>query len=184
MTGEEFTNGSMPDRDIGKGRSGLSELSSSLLGSFQLLHSNQGSEKDKMIPYVPPSEEVKMLQFEDTLSEMDCRNFNLIYESLLLERKVGNLTELTIGMVLAEKPPAWLPVMHGRLKHLIISSEVFQGKKKAEYDAQAKTKQRSKGKGIGKHSKGIRYLGVSGKGKRPHRKITKSKVTPLITKVT
>ena len=37
---------------------------------------------------------------------------------------------------------------------------------------------------MGKHSKGIRYLGVSGKGKWPHRKITKSKVTPLITKVT
>ena len=31
-----------------------------------------------------------------------------------------------VGMVLAEKPPAWFQVMHGRLKHLIISSEVFQ----------------------------------------------------------
>ena len=79
-------------------------------------------------------------------------------------------------MVLAEKPPAWLQVMHGRLKHLIISLEVFQ--KKAEYDAQAKTKQTGKGKGMRKHSKGIRYLGVSGKGKRPHRKITKSKGHP------
>ena len=39
---------------------------------------------------------------------------------------------------------------------------------------------------MGKHSKGIRYLGVSakGRGERTHRKITKSKVTPLITKVT
>ena len=41
---------------------------------------------------------------------------------------------------------------------------------------------------MGKHSKGISYLGVSGKGrgkgKRPHRKITKAKVTPLIAKVT
>ena len=37
-----------------------------------------------------------------------------------------------------------------------------------------------------KHSKGIRYLGVSGKGKgeRPCEKITKAKVTPLIAKVT
>ena len=49
--------------------------------------------KDKMIRYVPPSEEVRVLQFEDTLSEIDCKNFNLIYESLLLEGKVGNLTD-------------------------------------------------------------------------------------------
>ena len=68
-------------------------------------------------------------------------------------------------MVLAKKPPAWLQVMHRRLKHLIISSETFQKKKKAEYNAQAKAKDTSKGKGIGKHSKGIRYVGVSGKGK-------------------
>ena len=139
-----------------------------------------------MISYVPTLEEVKLLQFEDTLSEMDCRNFNLIYESLLLEGKAGNLTDLMVGMVLAEKPPAWLQVMHGRLKHIIISSEVFPKKKKAEYNAQAKAKQTGKGKGMGKHTNGIRYLGVSGKGKgkRPHRKITNSKVTPLITRVT
>ena len=53
--------------------------------------------------------------------------------------------------------------MHGRLKHLIISSETFKEKKKAEYAAQTKASQTSEGKG--KHSKGIRYLGVSGKGK-------------------
>ena len=58
------------------------------------------------ISYVPSSEEVKVVQFEDTLTEMDCRNFNLIYESLLLKRKAGNLTELMVGMVLAEKPLA------------------------------------------------------------------------------
>ena len=44
-----------------------------------------------------------------------------------------------------------------------------------------------KGKGIGKHSKGTRYLGVSGKGKgkriRPQKKITKQKVTPPSTVV-
>ena len=88
-----------------------------------------------MISYVPPLKETRVLQFEDTLSEMDHRNFNIIYESLLLEGKAGNLTDLTVVMVLAEKPPAWLPVMHGRLKHLIISSEAFQKKKKAEYYA-------------------------------------------------
>ena len=59
-----------------------------------------------MISYVPPVEQVTVLQFEDTLSEIDCRIFNLIYESLLLEGKVGNLTDLTVGMVLAEKPLA------------------------------------------------------------------------------
>ena len=47
-------------------------------------------------------------------------------------------------MVLAEKPPAWLQVMHGRLKHLIISSEVFQKKKKAEYSAPAKANKQVK----------------------------------------
>ena len=83
-----------------------------------------------MISYVPPLEEVKVLQFEDTLSEEDCRNFNLIYESLLLEGKAGNLTDLTLGMILAEKPLTWLQVIHERLKHLIISSEVFKEKKK------------------------------------------------------
>ena len=148
MTGEEFTRQSMPEREAGKERSGLSELSSSPLGSFQSLHSSQGSERDRMIPYVPPSEEVKVLQFEDTLSEMDHRNFNLIYESLLFEGKAGNSTDLTIGMVLTGKPPAWLQVMHGRFKHLIISFETFQKKKKAEYNAQAKAKETGKGKGV------------------------------------
>ena len=93
-----------------------------------------------MIPYVPPLKETRVMQFEDTLSEVDHRSFNLIYESLLLEGKAGNLTDLTVGMVLAEKPPTWLPVIHGCLKHLIISSEAFQKKKKAEYDAQTKAK--------------------------------------------
>ena len=108
-----------------------------------------------MIPYVPPLEEVQVLQFEDTLRQMDHRNFNLIYLSLLLEGNAGNLTDLMVGMVLAEKPPTGLQVMHGRLKHLIISSEVFQKKKKAEYDVHTKTKQTGKGRGMRKHSKGI-----------------------------
>ena len=151
--------------EIGKEELGLSELGSSLLRSFQLLYSSQGSGRDRMIPYVPSSEELKVLQFEETLSEMDHRNFNLIYESLLLEGKAGNFTDLMLGMVLAKKPPAWLQVMHVRLKHLINSSETFQKKKKAEYNAYAKAKQTGKGKGMGKHSKGIRYLGVSGKRK-------------------
>ena len=141
----------------------------------------------KMIPYVSPLKETRVLQFEDTLSEMDCRSFNLIYESLLLEGKAGNLTDLTVGIVLAEKSPTWLPVMHRRLKDLIISSEAFQKKKKAEHNAQAKARKHRtiKGKGMGGHSIGIRYFGISwkGKGKRPQKKITKSRVTPHITKM-
>ena len=171
MTVDEFTDVSMPVREVrDKELGSMEDPISSLLGSFQSLHSSQSSGKDKMIPYVPPLEEVRVLQFEDSISKIDCRNFNLIYESLLLEGKAGNLTNLMLGMVLAEKPPAWLQVMHGKLKHLIISFELFQNKKKAEYNAQAKAKQTSKGKGVGKHSKGIRYLGVSGKGKGPIKK--------------
>ena len=99
MTGEETVRITMPDGEIAKEGSGLSELGSSPLGSFQLI---QSSEIDKMISYVPSLGEVKILQFEDTLSEEDRKNFNLIYESLLLEGKVGNLTDLTLGMVLAK----------------------------------------------------------------------------------
>ena len=49
--------------------------------------------------------------------------------------------------------------MHERLKHLIISSETFKKKKRAEHIAQV---------GVKKHQKGIRLSGISrgGKGKR------------------
>ena len=87
-----------------------------------------------MIPYVPSVGETRVLQFEDTLLEEDHRNFDLICEPLLLEGRAGNLTNLTLEMVLAEKPLTWLQVMHERLKHLIISSDTFKEKKKAEYD--------------------------------------------------
>ena len=89
---------------------------SSPIGSFQSLYSSQSSEEGmkgtKMISYVPPLKETGVIQFEDTLLEVDCRSFNIIYESLLLDGKAGNLTDLTMGMVLTEKPPAWLPVIH------------------------------------------------------------------------
>ena len=164
MTDEDTVRVMTPDREIGKEGSGLSEFTSPL-GNFQLTQSSKSSEIDKMIPYVPPLGEVKILQFEDTLSEEDHKNFNLIYESLLLEGKPGNLTDLTLGTVLAKKPLTLLKVMHERLRHLIISSERFKEKKKAEYNAQAGVQQIRKGKGIGKHSKGIRF-GRKGKGKR------------------
>ena len=79
MTEEEFVKMATPHRDMGKEGSGLSNLGSLPLGSFQLLQSSQSSEIDKMIPYVPPLGEVKILQFKDTLSKEDHKNFNLIY---------------------------------------------------------------------------------------------------------
>ena len=93
-----------------------------------------------------------------------------------MEGKAGNLTDLTLGMLLAEKPPTWLQVMHERLKHLIISSERFKEKKKAKYNAQVRSKQIRRGKGIGKHSKGIRFWGVCRKGKRLSRNNNQMKI--------
>ena len=43
---------------------------------------------------------------------------------------MGNLTKSMLEVVLAQKPPAWLQVIYEQLKHLIISSETFQNKKK------------------------------------------------------
>ena len=82
-------------------------------------------------------------------------------------------------MVLAEKPPTWLQVMHERLKHLIISSERFKEKKKAEYNVQAGAQQIRRGKAIGKHSKEIRFLevGRKGKGKRLSKNSNQMKIT-------
>ena len=81
-------------------------------GSFPSLSSSQSSGSNKMIPYVSPIGKMRVLKFEDTLSEEDCRSFNIIYEPLLLEGRAGNLIDITMGMVLAENPPAWLQVMH------------------------------------------------------------------------
>ena len=90
---------------------------SSPLGSFQSLCSSQSREEGmkgtRMIPCIPPLKDNVVMQFEDTLSEVDHRSFNLIYVSLLLEGKAGNITGLTVGMVLAEKPSACLLVIHG-----------------------------------------------------------------------
>ena len=74
------------------------------------------------------SENIK--NFEDTLADEDYRQFRVIYDSLLLEGKAGNLTKSTLEIVLAQKPPAWLQVIYERLKHLVISSETFCNKKK------------------------------------------------------
>ena len=45
-----------------------------------------------------------------------------------------------LQVVLAQKSPAWLQVIHERLKHLIISSETFWNKRKMEYGAKREIK--------------------------------------------
>ena len=60
-----------------------------------------------------------------------------------------------MGMVLVEKPQTWLQVMHERLKHLIISSETFKKKKRAEHITQAGVKKHQKGKRFGKGKLGV-----------------------------
>ena len=59
----------------------LSELGSSPTGSFQSLQSSQGSEGDSGTSIIPLVGGTRVLKFKDTLSEEDCRNFKLIYES-------------------------------------------------------------------------------------------------------
>ena len=61
MTGEETVRITTPDREIGKQASCISILGSSPLGSFLLIQSSQSSETDKIIPYVPPLGEMKIL---------------------------------------------------------------------------------------------------------------------------
>ena len=107
---------------------GLSELGSSPTGSFQSLQSSQSSEGGSGMSINPLVRENGVLKFEDTLSKEDCQNFKLIYKSLLLEGRAGNLTNLTLEIVLAEKLPTWLSVMYERLKHLIINADVFKEK--------------------------------------------------------
>ena len=80
-----------------RGEQEIDKVGSSPGGSFPSLSSSQSSGSNKMIPYVYPKEKVRVLK-------------NIIYESLLLKGRAGNLTDLTMGMVLAEKPQAWLQV--------------------------------------------------------------------------
>ena len=65
----------------------FSQLGSLPTGSFQLLQSSQSSEGGSSSPIIPLVGVTRVLKFKETLSEDDCRNFNLIYESLLLEGK-------------------------------------------------------------------------------------------------
>ena len=100
----------------------LSELGSSPTGSFQSLQSSQSSEGGSGTSIILLIGGTRVLKFEDTLSKEDCRNFKLIFESLLLEGRAGNLTNLTLVMVLAAKNTN----MYERLKHLIINLDAFR----------------------------------------------------------
>ena len=59
-------------------------------GCFLSLNSEQSSEGEGNDPIVPMTNRDKILKFEDTLSKENHRQFEIIYESLLLEGKVGN----------------------------------------------------------------------------------------------
>ena len=83
------------------------------------------------------------------MSEEDCRQFKIIYESLLLEGRAGNLTKSTLEVVLAQKPPTWLQVMYERLKHLIISSETFWNRINMGYGLSIETKLDGKSRLLG-----------------------------------
>ena len=110
------------------------------MGSFLSLNSEQSSEREGNEPIVSMTSKVKILKFEATLSEESHTQFEIIYESLLLEGKAGNLTKSMLEVVLAQKPPVWLQVIHERLKHLIISSETFWNRRKMEYGVRIETK--------------------------------------------
>ena len=82
------------------------------MGSFLSLNSEESSEGEGNDPIVSMTSRVKILKFEDTLSKENHRQFEIIYESLLMGGKVGNLTKSMLEVVLAQKPPTWLQVIH------------------------------------------------------------------------
>ena len=136
----------------------MSELGSSPTGSFQSLQSSQSSEGGSGTSIIPLVGGTRVLKFEDTLSEDDCRNFKLIYESLLLEGRAENLTNLTLEMVLVGKPLTWLPVMYERLKQLIINVDTFREKKRTIYHPWVGGKEKKSSKEVGKQPKGSKIL--------------------------
>ena len=119
------------------------------------------------------------LRFEGTLSKEDCRQFKIIYESLLLEGRAGNLTKSTLEVVLAQKPPTWLQVTHERLKHLVISSETFQNKIKVGHGLRIETKLDGKSKLLGNEGqKGFQTMNSSHSW--PKDKSTKNSIIGII----
>ena len=106
-----------------------SQLSNNLelpMGSFLSLNSEQSSEREEGESITYMTNRVKILKFEDSLTDEDHRQFEIMYESLLLEGKAGNLTKSTLEVVLAQKPPAWLQVIHERLKTSLLAQKHFE----------------------------------------------------------
>ena len=157
MTENKISTISTPSKGENK-ELNLSELGSSPTGSFQSLQSSQSSEGGSGTSIIPLVGGTRVLKFEDTLSEDDHKSFTLIYESLLLEGRAGNLTNLTLEMVLDGKPLMWLPVMYERLKHVLINSETFREKKKTIYHPWVGGKEKNSRKGVGKQPKGSKTL--------------------------
>ena len=107
MTKDKISTMSTPRKETNK-ELNLSELGSSPTGSFQSLQSSQSSEGGSGTSVIPLVGGTRVLKFKDRLSEDDHRSFKLIYESLLLEGRAGNMTNLTLEMVLAGEPLTWL----------------------------------------------------------------------------
>ena len=124
------------------------------MGSFLSLSSEHSSEGEGNDPIVPMTSKVKILRFEDTLSKENHTRFKIMYESLLLEGKVGNLTKSTLEEALAQKLPTWLQVIHERLKHLIISFENFWNKRKMGYGIRIETNLDEKNRFLGNKGQG------------------------------
>ena len=147
--------------------------------SFLSLSSEQNSEGEGNDPIVPTTSRVKILRFEDTLSKENHRQFKIIYESLLLEGRVGNLTKSQLEVVLAQKPPTWLQVIHERLKHLIISSETFLNRRKMGYGIRIETKLDKKNRLLGnKGQKEFQVMNLSHSW--PKDKSTKNNIIGII----
>ena len=149
------------------------------MGSFFPLGSEQNSEGEENDPIVPMTSRVKILRFEDTLSKEDSKQFKIIYESLLLEGRAGNVTKSTLEVVLAQKPPTWLQVMHKRLKHLIISSKTFWERRKMGYGIRRETKLGGKSRLFGNEGqKG--FQAMSSFHRWPKDKSTKNNIIGII----
>ena len=143
-------NGALEKEELESGEVNQSpNILKSPMGSFPSLISEQNSEGEEENPIVPVTNSIKILRFEDTSSEEDCRQFNIIYEFLLLEGRAGNLTKSTLEVVLAQKPPTWLQVMYERLKDLIIRFETFWNRIKMGYGLRIETKLDGKSRLLG-----------------------------------
>ena len=82
-----------------------SQLSKNLelpIGSFLSIDSEQSNGREENASVTSMANRVKILKFEDTLADEDYRQFTIIYDSLLLEGKAGNLTKATLEVVLAQ----------------------------------------------------------------------------------